>query len=327
MLRSLVLQDPQDPEVTLETGVQRVTKAHLETLAFEVYSNLFLTSTFINSPICLSGDFGDKGDLGEPGRPPFSAPPGLRGDRGYPGLQGPQGKTGYTGSKGPKGEGGEIGRRGRQGIQGIKGETGNQGLKGFPGPPGYPSRSIRGPKGDMGETGTPGRAGVPGEPGRPGLQGAPGSPGLDDTTGRCPCNAIDAATLAELLSAPLSTSNGVMSYYFATLAFTIDSVPSSSPVVSFGNLLVNDGGTYDAGSGIFTAPGAGIYQFLLSIMPEQGTTASVVMRRLAVNSNVAYDVETYTCISGPRLASVLGPADPVIPFATQQMLQLDQGDK
>ena len=270
---------------------------------------------------------GDKGDRGDPGRSPFTAPPGIPGDRGFPGHEGACGPKGFKGLVGQKGEIGEIGKRGQTGNMGPKGNAGDPGSKGFQGQSGTPGRLIAGPKGDMGETGTPGRAGVPGEPGRPGLQGPPGNPGLDDTSGRCPCNRVDSTSLSNAISNQLVNVATVKSYFFASLRFTLDTVPAQSRRITFGNIMVRDGGSYDASTGIFTAPVSGIYQFLISVMPDQGGTACIVLRRLSVQSNLAVEVEYFTSVSGPRLESALGPADPVQAFSTRQILQLDQGDQ
>ena len=278
-------------------------------------------------PMGARGAAGDLGDVGEPGKRSSQGETGRQGSRGYQGLQGPQGKTGLIGSKGAKGEAGEFGRMGRQGYPGLKGTTGVKGEKGFPGHPGRPGTKLRGMKGEMGDPGVPGRFGLPGQPGHPGNMGPPGNPGNALESYGCPCNAVDTETLARMLSAPQETVDIKYAYFFASLTFTLEAIPLGSSLLAFNNIIVNDGESYDSGSGIFTAPTVGIYLFRVSIAPTHGMTTSVVLRRLSVSSNVAMDVETYTCASGHRRASVLGAADPVIPHATQHMLQLDQGDK
>ncbi|XP_036393397.1 complement C1q tumor necrosis factor-related protein 5-like [Megalops cyprinoides] len=128
--------------------------------------------------------------------------------------------------------------------------TGHPGIPGSPGPhgsPGQPGRDGRdgrdaapGQKGEKGERGEPGVSGARGEPGD---QGDPGEKGDRGQQGECavaPKSAFS-AKLSEGHSMPLPAEEAVR----------------------FDQVLLNEQGDYDAGSGRFTCRVPGVYYFVV----------------------------------------------------------------
>lgn len=141
---------------------------------------------------------------------------------------------GLSGPKGLKGDMGDMGQPGAPGSEGVKGEPGPQGecncTDGVDGSAGQ--RGDKGDKGGQGQTGPAGSRGTQGDKGDMGHMGMMGPPG--------PCM----PTIQSAFSAGLTSSYP----------------PPNAPVV-FSQLHYNIQGSYDASTGLYTAPINGTYVF------------------------------------------------------------------
>ncbi|XP_042344564.1 otolin-1-like [Plectropomus leopardus] len=253
------------------------------------------------------GSPGRRGMTGFRGPPGFVGRPGVKGQKGDDGDKGDRGVQGFTGSKGGrgfKGEKGEQGLEGRPGDQGPKGDDGVcpgacESSSGPPGPPGLPgtvgTRGLpgtpgplgpRGQKGDVGEMGPhglPGSVGGKGEPGpegecncTDGTDGAPGQRGEKGDKGdQGPMGSQgqmgpqgipgDMGPMG-IMGRPGPCMPSVQSAFAAGLT---SSFPSPNAPVVFAHIFYNVQRSYNANSGIFTAPVNGTYIFSFHVTVHQ----------------------------------------------------------
>ncbi|XP_075606281.1 EMILIN-1 isoform X2 [Balearica regulorum gibbericeps] len=135
-------------------------------------------------------------------------------------------------------------------LQHLRGELLRLTQRDLTGPPGPP-----GPTGPMGEMGPPGPAGPPGKDGEQGPVGPPGLPGERGEVGE------PGSVPRIAFSAALSTQR------------------TEPGTVPFDQVLLNDGGAYDAETGTFTAPVSGRYLVSAVLTGHKGEKLEAVLSR------------------------------------------------
>ncbi|XP_059188127.1 collagen alpha-1(X) chain-like [Centropristis striata] len=203
----------------------------------------------------LEGSGSDAaGAKGEPGLEGRLGGPGPKGDDGVcpEACESSQGPPGPPGVPGPAGPTGLPGTPGRQGVEGLKGDTGDPGPLGVPGSVG--GKGEPGPPGDcnctLGVDGGPGQKGDKGHKGDQGQMGPAGQTGQQGDKG-------DMGTMG-MMGPPGPCMPGIQSGFTAGLT---SSYPAPDTPVVFSNVIYNTQGSYDPGSGLYTAPVNGTYVF------------------------------------------------------------------
>ncbi|XP_054454648.1 otolin-1 [Anoplopoma fimbria] len=231
----------------------------------------------------VKGQKGDQGEKGDRGLQGFVGPKGdrgFKGDKGERGLegrlgdQGPkgddgvcpeacessQGTPGYPGLPGPAGPRGLAGTQGPPGLSGLKGDMGDMGLPGAPGSVG--GKGDPGPQGDCnctdGENGSPGQMGDKGDKGDQGQMGLAGQIGPQGDKG-------DMGYMG-MMGPPGPCMPSIQSAFAAGL--TSSYPPPNAPVV-FSHVLYNIQESYDASTGLYTAPIDGTYVFSYHLTVHQ----------------------------------------------------------
>jgi hypothetical protein len=211
-----------------------------------------------------AGAKGDKGDKGEPeaaGAAGAAGAKGDKGDKGDPGATGPAGAAGATGAAGAKGDKGDKGDPGAAGAAGATGAAGAKGDKGDKGDPG-----AAGPAGAAGATGAAGAKGDKGDKGDPGAAGSAGATGAIGPAG--PIGETGAAGAA----GPAGTS-------YTSEGFSASGATSASSSTQFTSWSVASphysSPTFNAATGIFTAPETGKYAINATVNYKTAAAVSI----------------------------------------------------
>jgi hypothetical protein len=188
---------------------------------------------------------------------------------GATGATGAQGIQGLTGTTGNAGTNGAIGAAGAAGLDGATGSTGIAGTNGTIGATGL--------------TGLTGTAGTNGAIGAAGLDGATGSTGIAGTNGQGLLTGGTAnQVLAKIDGTDYNTQWVTPSGGGSTILLRATSTTSQTftyggntvvPDVAtcFNNVITNIGTTYNAATGVFTAPTAGLYSVSIQVVTTTNT--------------------------------------------------------